>query len=240
MPADSPLFSLPVSSLITLNAYRDILTLKRVLPSLQVFRTAHRALKQLLTLRGFSGARFGYLGGFHLTLLLARVALLAPPTAEPRHVVESFLQTYSQWDWGRDIVYPIPGQSSDSSPSNSYKRVLQREPMVVLSIERPISNLTFHASRNSVQALSYGLKQTYEMLKVGKSWSEICGVGDGNGRLHTGPLNDFLSSHKAFVRLNVHIWGGNCMKGRATVGWLESRIVNVSLQFFLHHKTDGS
>ncbi|KAG8767904.1 hypothetical protein FRC16_007237, partial [Serendipita sp. 398] len=59
LPTDSPLFSLPVASLVTLNAYRDVLTIKRLVPSLPAFRTAHRALKLLLSDRGLVGARFG-------------------------------------------------------------------------------------------------------------------------------------------------------------------------------------
>lgn len=212
------------------------MTLKRVLPSLPTFRVAHRALKHLLTSRGFSGARFGFLGGFHLTLLLTRVALVSPSTAKAHHLVEAFLQIYSQWDWQRDIVYPIPTQNSETMP---YKRVLQKEPMVILSIERPLANLGSHASRNSVEALSNGLKQAYDMLKEGKGWSELCGFGGVESGAGTSPLNDFLSSHKAFVRLNVHLWGGNCMKGRATVGYLESRFVHVSIQFCTAYERSG-
>ncbi|KAJ4480176.1 hypothetical protein J3R30DRAFT_3701534 [Lentinula aciculospora] len=78
LPSDSPLFFLPVSSLITLNAYRDVLTLLKVRqpPSLlSALHTAHRAIKLFLVSRGLFGARFGFLGGFHLTLLLTRVTL---------------------------------------------------------------------------------------------------------------------------------------------------------------------
>jgi hypothetical protein len=102
--------------------------------------------------------------------------------------------------------------------------------MVILSIERPLANLASHASRNSVEALSCGLKHAYDMLKEGNSWSELCGVSGADTGDAVSPLNDFLSSHKAFIRLNIHLWGGNGMKARATIGYLESRFVHVSDQ----------
>jgi poly(A) polymerase Pap1 len=220
LPADSPLFSLPQSSLVTLNAYRDVVTIRRVLPSLDAFRVAHRALKLFLTQRGFSGARFGYLGGFHLTLLLTRVALSLPHTADASHLVAGFLGTYAKWDWAKDVVYPIPSRSPETGSNPVYKRVLHKEPMVILSIERPLSNLSFHASWNSVEALSRGIKEAHQLLEEGKTWPAICG-SLGN------PVDEFISAYKLFIKLEVSFWGGNCMKGRALIGWLESRIVNV-------------
>ncbi|KAG8821578.1 hypothetical protein FRC19_007592 [Serendipita sp. 401] len=215
LPTDSPLFSLPVASLVTLNAYRDVLTIKRLVPSLPTFRTAHRALKLLLSDRGLVGARFGYLGGFHLTLLLTSIALHLPRSATAPHLVEKFLHTYAEWNWERDVVYPIPSLANRVN----YKRTLTKEPMVVLSIEKPHSNLTYHASWNSVTSLSRGFKDAHTILSSGGSWKNICGEN---------PLEEFINGHKAFIKLDVHFWGGDCMKGRAVIGWLESRVVSVS------------
>ncbi|KAF9056851.1 hypothetical protein BDP27DRAFT_1373070 [Rhodocollybia butyracea] len=67
LPSDSPLFLLPVSSLVTLNAYRDFLNLRKLLQPpafLSAFHAAHRVLKQFLTTQGLSGTRFGFLGRF--------------------------------------------------------------------------------------------------------------------------------------------------------------------------------
>ncbi|CAG8759877.1 10400_t:CDS:1, partial [Acaulospora colombiana] len=215
LPSDSPLFSLPLASLVTLNAYRDVITIKRTVPSLDTFRTAHRALKLFLIRRGIWGARFGYLGGFHLTLLLTRVALLLPPSATPSHLIESFIKTYAQWDWARDMVYPIPSREKEQSSSAVYKRILAKEPMVVLSIERPLSNLTYHASQNSVDSLAWSLKEAHTMLAKGKTLSEVCYVPTEGGAVspNTDPLKELANNYKAFVRLDVHFWGGNCMKG---------------------------
>jgi Poly(A) polymerase central domain/MJ1316 RNA cyclic group end recognition domain len=227
LPADSPYFSLSHSSLVTLNAYRDLLTLKKVIPSLDQFRLAHRSLKLFLTLRGLWGARFGYLGGFHLTLLLTHVALSLPENAQATHLIEAFLGTYAKWDWSKDIVYPIPSRAPDATSTSTYRRVLSKEPMVVLSIQRPLSNLTSHASRNSVETLSQGFQQAYSALIQGKSWFNICGVQIQEEVTTKDALKEFVDGHRRFVKLSVHFWGGDDMKGRALIGWLESRIVNV-------------
>lgn len=225
---DSPYFSLPHSSLVTLNAYRDLLTLRKVIPSLDQFRIAHRSLKLLLVRRGLWGARFGYLGGFHLTLLLTRIALSLPKAAKAPHLIEAFLRTYAEWDWHKDVVYPIPPEANSNM---TYKRVLSKEPMVVLSIQRPLCNLTFHASVNSVQALSRGLRYAQAAVDSAQPWSNICGLQE-EGEEGEKPiaLGEFTTSHRSFIKMEVHYWGGNDMKGRALIGWLESRIVNLLVQ----------
>jgi 2'-5' RNA ligase/endonuclease/exonuclease/phosphatase family metal-dependent hydrolase len=74
LPPDDPLFSLPASTLRVLNAYRDNVRLLSLLSAdrLPQFRLALRALKIFTSVRGLAGAKLGYLGGVHLTLLLAR------------------------------------------------------------------------------------------------------------------------------------------------------------------------
>lgn len=219
--------------MVTLNAYRDLLTLRNFIPSLEQFCLAHRSLKLFLTRRGLWGARFGYLGGFHLTLLLTRVALSLPNTAQASHLIEAFLKTYAGWDWSKDVVYPIPSRAPDATSTSTYKRVLSKEPMVVLSIQRPLCNLTFHASSNSVQTLSRGFQQAQTALEQGQSWPDLCGIQGSDESGAPTSLGEFISSHRSFVKLDVHCWGGNDMSGRALIGWLESRIVNVRLSLHI-------
>ncbi|KAJ7600539.1 hypothetical protein C8J56DRAFT_813343 [Mycena floridula] len=222
IPSNSPLLLLPASSLVTLNSFRDILTLQRILPDLSTFRVAHRALKQYLTVQGLSGARFGFLGGFHLTLLLTRIVLSLPPNAKPHHLVRQFFAVYGNWKWDQDMVWPIPGRESNA-PGQGYRRTTYKEPMVVLSIERPLSNLTFHASQSSVEVLSQALKHADQLLNEGQSWETVCALQDPL----FGPQKAFLDRHKLFIRLDVQFWGRSAVKGRELVGWLESRLVSL-------------
>jgi hypothetical protein len=219
MPRDSSLFALPVSALRTLNAHRDVLALKNALPSLDNFRVAHRALKLFLKLQGLIGARFGFLGGIHLAFLLARLCLLLPPSATSGQLVRSFFHTYSRWDWGHDIVtVPIPGAGRVA-----YRRS-SREPICILSIEKPMVNMTINSNPHSLEVLKSVFVSVDSALEDGMSWKDICSGRDGDP-----PFRQFLKCHRAFVKIEISYWGSSCMKGRALVGWLESRFVNVSL-----------
>lgn len=219
-PRDSPLFELSVSALRTLNAYRDALTLLRVLPSLENFRLAHRGLRLFLKHHGLVGAKFGYLGGFHLAFLIARICLLLPPSVSPAEIIRMFFHTYSSWNWENDAVtVPIAGVSG-----MAYRRNMHREPMCILSIEKPSVNMTINASHHSVKTIRTIFQSVNRSFLEGIGWRDIC-VGHGSET----PLNEFLTFHKSFIKIDINYWGQNCTKGRALVGWLESRFVSVSL-----------
>lgn len=230
LPSDSPLFLLPHSSLVTLNAYRDVLTILKFLqpPSLlSAFRTAHRAIKLYLVAQGLFGSRFGFLGGFHLTILLSRVTLTLVSSGgseelESHHLVRQFFLTYRHWNWERDAVSAIPYRELGPATGVS-RRSSTKAAMVVLSIERPTSNLTSNASRNSVDVMRRAFEKADKMLEECRNWVEVCGL-EPEGEA---PYQVFLKQHKVFIKLDIHFWGGSNLKGRAIIGWLESRIVSV-------------
>lgn len=83
-------------------------------------------------------------------------------------------------------------------------------------------NMTTNANLHSLAVLKRVFACVNRALENGTSWMEICGGQNGDS-----PFRQFLKDHKAFVKIDVNFWGDNCMKGRALVGWLESRFVNV-------------
>jgi hypothetical protein len=103
-----------------------------------------------------------------------------------------------------------------------------REPMCILSIEKPMVNMTINANPLSLAVLKNTFVSVNRSLENGMSWKEICGGRDGGP-----PFRQFLKDHKSFVKVEINHWGSSCMKGRALVGWLESRFVNVSLRHYL-------
>jgi poly(A) polymerase Pap1 len=68
--------TLSPSSLRPLNTYRDTAYLLNTLPRLDSYRASHRFISLYLKSRGLYSAKFGYLGGIHLSLLLNRVVKL--------------------------------------------------------------------------------------------------------------------------------------------------------------------
>lgn len=203
------MFSLPASTLKRLNAYRDAEYLLRTLPNLKVFRLAHRFIKLWAKTSGISSSRFGYLGGFHITLLLARVCKLAdtdPKELTAAGIVRLFFDYYAQFDWSGEIVSD-PG----FSVSSRYQR-FAREAMVLASIHTPVINVAQTATRHSVKALAREFKVANEALKNGQ-W-DLSSMARQDG---------FLNEYQSFIKMDVQYWGTSASKGKALAGWVESR-----------------
>lgn len=213
LPSDSSIFSLPVSSLRTLNAYRDSLALRALVPAAQLpaFELAHRSLRHFCQRRGIWASKYGYLGSFHLSILLVRLLGLLPPSVSAPQLVRSFVSHYSSWAWDTDAVYV--------GPAREYARS-GREAMVILSPEKPSLNVSSSASRSSVQVITRVLKDAEHLLANGANWDAVCGTG----------LGAFLSSHQRFAKIDVTYWGPSSTTGRGLVGHPESRFVHLLVQ----------
>lgn len=209
LPPDSSMFGLPASTLKRLNAYRDAEYLLRTLPNLKVFRLAHHFIRLWTKTSGISSSRFGYLGGFHVALLLARVCKLAdadPKELTAAKIVMLFFNYYAQFDWAGDIV------SDPASSVNSRYQRFPREAMVITSIYAPIVNVAQTATRHSVKALSREFKVANEALRNGQWNLKSLAREDG-----------FLNEYRSFIKIDVQYWGTSAGKGKALASWVESR-----------------
>jgi hypothetical protein len=127
-------------------------------------------------------------------------------------MVGRFLGVYGRWVWARDVV-ALP----DPANTAPYPRT-PREPLVVLGIERPRVNHVGNASACTVGAFE-------RVLRAG--WD-----GDGGGDGERGVVG-WVGRWSWFVRVRIGYWGRGCVRGRAFVGWLESRFVGVRGFFLL-------
>lgn len=188
------------------------MALKKSLPSLERFRLAYRVLKYYLEANGLFGARFGYIGGIQLQIMLAHVCMNSSPTASAETLVTSFFRTFAldQWNFATEIVMV--------HQSNANYRRSSRECMVVLSIERPRINTTASVHRHAIATLQNAFAQNHDL------WTERIKSFESKP-----PFRQFTTSHTHFIKLDISFWGPNCMVGRAFVGWLESRLSHVSL-----------
>jgi hypothetical protein len=96
-----------------------------------------------------------------------------------------------------------------------------REAMVILSIQRPSINVAANATRPTMLTLSKELKRADNMLERSLQWNKIVSE-ENNG------AKEFLQASNNYIVLKVSYWGGSRMKCRGLLGWLESRLVNVS------------
>lgn len=204
---------LPVSALRVLNAHRDRLRLQTLIPYPRVFQLAYRSIKIFCIRHGIFASRFGYLGGIHLSILLCRLTENIPDTASGIALVRDFFRVYSNFDWANDVV-------SIRNTGTTYRRS-PREPLVILSPERPVRNVSANASVATRQAISTELLTAHERLSKGEPWSRVCGDARNN-------VNDFLDNYDEFVKVDLGYWGDSCMAARSLIGFVESRLVHVS------------
>lgn len=225
LPSEDPLFSLPASTLRVLNAYRDNRRLLALLPGgrLPSFRLALRAIKLFVAARGLSGAKLGFLGGVHLTLLLARLALSSTPDgpSTASGMLAAFLSRYARFPYADEIV------SVEGAAAGSTYRRTPREALAILSVERPLINVAAGATAPNVATIRDELVRADALMnQSNESWATICGTPDRSARA-------FLSKYPAYVKVDLSFWGMDAMRMRALLGYVESRLVKVRLSLSL-------
>ncbi|RAQ60017.1 poly(A) polymerase pla1 [Aspergillus flavus] len=228
LPADHSTFDLPMQSLLKLNSLRDMHYLQRTIPDLASFRLAYRFIKIWAQRRGIYSSKLGYLGGIHITLLLARICTLSfrqAGTISAADIITTFFKHYAQFNWEKQVVYD---PSFYKSPPRYFRP--QREPLVILSQHQPKVNVARAASIPSTRTLVQEFQRADKLLsQQDVTWEQLAGSIENS----TG-ADEFLKSYRSYAKVNVQYWGGAATKGRLLVGWLEWRCV--SLLVDIHRK----
>ena len=210
-----------MQSLLKLNSLRDMHYLQRTIPDLASFRLAYRFIKMWAQQRGIYSSKLGYLGGIHITLLLARICTLSFRQAgsiSAADIITTFFKHYAQFNWEKSVVY-------DPSFYKSAPRYFrpQREPLVILSQHQPKVNVARAASIPSTRTLAQEFQRADQLLsKQDVTWEQLAGSVEKS----TG-ADEFLKSYRSYAKVNVQYWGGAATKGRMLVGWLEWRCVSL-------------
>lgn len=219
LPAGSPVFSLPAQTLAKLKPARDLYYLRRTVPDPAAFRTAFYLVKTWAKQRGIYAARFGYLGGIHIAVLLSRVCKLlgrdrgGTAASSAPAILVSFFAHYSRFDWKRDMVF-----DPFFHARLRYVRT-PREAMVVLGFHSPSLNVAMAASPPSVRTIAEEFQRADRILSgPGAAWADFVGTAD------SGP-GAFLRTYRSYVKIDVQFWGVSLAKGSRYVGWLESKCV---------------
>ncbi|KAM7196364.1 hypothetical protein V8F20_007023 [Naviculisporaceae sp. PSN 640] len=231
LPASDPIWSLSPQTLSKLKALRDVDYLRRSIPDLTTFRTAHRFIKTWAKSRGIYTARFGFLGSIHISILLARVhkLLVLKTTSGPVSVPDlltTFFDHYATFNWEKDLVFdPLFHKHR-----LQYTRTV-REPLAILGYFPPALNTAHTASVPSVRTIAAEFNRAGELLSTSggiTSWGSFL-AGDSTttsaNSLSDSGAQDFLASFKSFVKIDVQYWGLSPSRGAQFIGWLESRLV---------------
>ncbi|KAK3318390.1 hypothetical protein B0H66DRAFT_516600 [Apodospora peruviana] len=242
-PASDPVWSLSAQALSKLKAVRDADYLRRSIPDLASFRLAHRFIKTWAKSRGIYSAKFGFLGGIQISLLLARVHKLllvresrtAPSIPD---LLTTFFNHYATFDWQRQLVFdPLFHKHGSKLP---YTRSTTREPLAILGYYPPSLNTSQAASVPSTRTIAEEFKRASALLTTAESntamtWTSFLDGGSPASNTtataaadissKVGAATYFLSAYKSYVKIDVQYWGLSPSRGRQFVGWLESRCV---------------
>jgi uncharacterized protein (UPF0248 family) len=189
-----------------LNSYRDDGTLSSV-PNTDTFQLARRAFKYFCSRRGIYGAKFGFLGGFAVTLLIAGVCRCLPADATASQIFIASLRRYVDFPWEDEILW-FPGVEMGRENRED------RDVMYISSINRPVHNVTRNASRSTLNTIIQELRLANSRLHS-DTFEELCMDG----------LTEYFSNNKNFIKVQCAFWGVNSAEGRAWVTWIESRLV---------------
>lgn len=212
-----PIFSLPASTLKKLNAYRDSAYLLQTVPHIKLFRLTYRFLKLWAIRRGIFSARFGYLGGVHLVLLLSRLLKRISPDKLTNltavEAIQLFFDEYSKFEYEDEIVL------DPEISTNVYRRTISREPLVIGTIYPPIVNVAHTASRHTLRTFRGEVLRASQMLRGNCGWNQLAGGEDGEAE------REFLDTFGHFIKIDIRYWGKNSARGMTLVGGIESRCV---------------
>ncbi|KAK6497144.1 hypothetical protein TWF506_004619 [Arthrobotrys conoides] len=231
-PLNSPLWNLTVPTLKKLQAWRDLLFLLSRIPNLAKYRLAYRFIKLWAEKKGVYSSKFGFFGGVHISLLLARISMLLPPTATASHLITAFFAHYSTTKWDESIIF-MPG----TGKVLRYQRAT-RDKMVILTINTPVINVAANATIHTVHTLSSELEKAAAKFELDATFSDVAGnFGHDTSKEIPVGVSEFLEGYNRYIKVDVQFWGLNRQGGRALVGWVESRLVGLLVE--LGRQTPG-
>ncbi|KAK2006600.1 endonuclease/Exonuclease/phosphatase [Colletotrichum eremochloae] len=225
-PPSDPAFTLPMQTLLKLKPARDLFYLQRSIPDLAQFRVCFQVIKAWAKSRGIYAARFGYLGGIHLSVMLVKVCKMLSrdgSIVSAADIIMTFFDHYSRFDWQNDVVF-----DPFFHKNLRYHRT-PREAMCLLGWHSPTLNTALIASVPTVKIISTELRHAAAQLSGDEaSWQSLLSIPNSSqDRSMTPSALNFLSSYRSFVNLRIHYWGVSLECGSRLVGWLESRCASL-------------
>jgi poly(A) polymerase Pap1/2'-5' RNA ligase/uncharacterized protein (UPF0248 family)/endonuclease/exonuclease/phosphatase family metal-dependent hydrolase len=215
------------NSLRPLNTYRDTAHIIRTTTDMTSFREAHRFLTLYLRRSGLYSAKFGYLGGIHLSLTLNRIVKLLQDKAKATKatklssatIIRTFFSYYSSFDWANRMVV----DPSKEGTTSLYKRTF-KEPVVIRSIFTPTARPNVSESCSILSARTITSEFSLANAKLAEAHWKWC------LRPQQESVSDFLNEADIFIRIKVDIWNVKHQtedRIRDTIGLLESRMPGI-------------
>ncbi|KAM0199583.1 hypothetical protein ACHAPA_006894 [Fusarium lateritium] len=224
-PANDPAFALSFQALAKLKPVRDLFYLRRSLPDMVQYRMAHLFIKSWAQARGIYSAKFGFLGGVHISVLLVPVCKALAYENEavsPADIAVTFFNHYSSFDWKGSMVF-----DPFFHKELRYNRTF-REPLCLIGWHAPALNTAPIASVPTVMTIAGEFERANKLLSQQNcTWSSLLGLGSET-TLESGAYpgaTEFLHTYKTYIKIDTQYWGPSQEKSGRFIGWLESRCV---------------
>jgi hypothetical protein len=167
-------------------------TLKLV-PNVESFRVCLRAVKIWAKHRGAYNNRMGYLGGVHLSILVARICQLYP-NAAPSRLFIKFFKLYYQWSWPNPIVLRHVDYSGSLAKEvwNPHANPQDRSHLMpILTPAYPCNNATHTVSKSTLHLMKEEFTRGHDILSEYENNVRPIPEDLRAGKLHS-PLFRFL------------------------------------------------
>lgn len=224
-PSNDPAFALPMQTLAKLKPVRDLFYLRRSIPDMTQYRMSHLLIKTWAKSRGLYSAKFGLLGGIHISVLLVPICKTLAATGEPvstSDIIMSFFDHYANFDWKTELVF-----DPFFHKELRYHRTF-REALCLLGWHAPSLNTAANASVPTVKTIAAEFVRAKSLLSnCSETWDDFL-----NPTAETQPhpvdghaATEFLAAYRSYIKIDAHYWGSSPEKGNRFIGWLESRCV---------------
>ncbi|XP_034172431.1 poly(A) polymerase hiiragi isoform X3 [Osmia lignaria lignaria] len=162
----------------SLNGCRVTDEILRLVPNIENFRLALRAIKLWAKRHGIYSNVLGYLGGVSWAMLVARTCQLYP-NAVAATLIEKFFLVFSQWKWPQPVLLKQPDNVNLGFPvwdprvniSDRYHL------MPIITPAYPQQNSTFNVSVSTrtimQEAFETGLSITEEIIMGKATWDKL-------------------------------------------------------------------
>ncbi|XP_011494043.1 PREDICTED: poly(A) polymerase type 3-like isoform X2 [Ceratosolen solmsi marchali] len=162
----------------SLNGCRVTDEILRLVPNIENFRLALRAIKLWAKKNGIYSNVLGYLGGVSWAMLVARTCQLYP-NAVAATLIEKFFLVFSQWKWPQPVLLKSPENVNlgftvwDPRVNISDRYHL----MPIITPAYPQQNSTFNVSVSTrtimQEAFEMGLATTEEIIMGKATWDKL-------------------------------------------------------------------
>ncbi|KAH9325734.1 hypothetical protein KI387_005912, partial [Taxus chinensis] len=181
------------------------------------FRSTVRCLKFWAKRRGVYSHTFGFLGGVHWAVLVARICQLFP-NASVSMLVSRFFSIYAYWPW------PTPVTLVDALPEQSDGDRHHQMPIIIPV--HPYGCCSYNVTRSTLSKLMSEFSRGWDTItKMERTWGSLTNSSDWESLFEPFP---FLSSYEYFFQ--IHLTASDVDDLRNWKGWVESRFRHLLLK----------